>query len=63
MGAAQRVAGQAQDFLGGGLAGAAGDGEDLGVAAGARGARQIFQPALGMRDGQQRAVGTFGRVR
>ena len=56
MGAAQRVAGQAQDFLGGGLAGAAGDGEDLGVAAGARGAGQIFQAALGVGDGQQRAV-------
>ena len=58
MGAAQRVQGMAQNFLGGGLAGAAGDGKDFGVAAGAGGAGQIFQPALGVGDGEQAARST-----
>ena len=51
----KRIERETQDFLGGGLAGAAGDGEDLRMAAGTRGAGQVFQAALGVADGQQRA--------
>ena len=54
MGTPQNVAGYRQDFLRGGLAGAAGDGDDAGIAAGPRGAGQVFQTALGMGHGQQR---------
>ena len=45
-----------QHFFGGGLAGAAGDADDLRMAARARGSRQILQPALRVGDRQQRAA-------
>ena len=54
MRAAQRAEGQPQHFFGRRLAGAAGDGDDLRVCARARGARQIFEPALRVGDRQQR---------
>ncbi len=50
MGLAERAESMAQDFLGRGFAGAAGDGDDLCFAAGARGAGKVFQPALGVGD-------------
>ena len=62
MGAAQRVAGQAENFLGGGLSGTAGHGQDFGVAAGPRCAAQVFQPALGVANGQQGPRHAVGRV-
>ncbi len=55
MGAAQPVQSMAQNFLGGGLAGAAGDGQDFGIAAGAGGAGQIFEPTLGIGHSEQGA--------
>ena len=53
------MATEAENFLGGGFAGAAGDSQNFRVAARARGARQILKPALGVGDRQKRTGRAF----
>ena len=50
----KRAERDAQDFLGRRLAGAAGDGDDLGVRTRTGRDREIFKPALRIRDCKQR---------
>ena len=61
--AAERAQRKAQHFLGRRLAGAAGDGDDLGTASGARRAGEIFQSALRAGDDEKRSIaGRTGRL-
>src|SRR5215471_4390611 len=62
MRAAQGIEGKSQNFLGGGLAGAAGDSQDLGVTAGAGGACKVFQPALRMAHREHRPCNAVWRA-